>query len=345
MPIDWEKVKSRNIRNAFSAALGDDKRLSHLEVVNVLRAALADGYLSDEEVSDMAEVARNSASISPQSQHLLLVLKYLASALSSYGPIIFSTLRQKYAAEMICSFLERSGRPYFPNLDRNVVGVDLLMRVANPNIINQSSAGICGPVAFLYSLAFDSPATYAKFAIDLYEKGKAKIGGLEIEPGPDCRKYAPTPPMSQGDWLTGGSLRDSERLIFDYDSVEARGSTTFGEMADWFQRAGYADVDFEDNLVLSRGAGDIGVVNKYFRDGYRVVLRINSRLLVDPTDKSYRGNHIVVLRSPIDLSGKTVRLSVYTWGQVGRTIPEDGGRMPLGDFLEHWYGYLVAKPF
>jgi hypothetical protein len=86
-------------------------------------------------------------------------------------------------------------------------------------------------------------------------------------------------------------------------------------------------------------------VNKYYRDGYRVVLRINARLLVDPTDKSYRGNHIVVLRSPIDLSGKTVRLSVYTWGQVGRTIPEDGGRMPLGDFLEHWYGYLVAKPF
>jgi hypothetical protein len=348
MPIDWTEIKSRKIRDAFRTALSDDKQLSHSEVVEVLRSALDDGNLSGEEISDLNKVAKTSETILPRSKHMLVNLAFEAFQVSAYGPINFSTSRQKYAADILCDFLKRMGQPYFSRLDRDRVGIDLLLRVSNPNIINQKNTTLCGPVSFLYSLAFDSPAAYAKFGIDLYEKGKARIGRIEIEPSSDCRSYFPLPPISHGEWLTAGSLRDSENFFFDYDSVEASGSSSNDEMARWFERAGYTDVQYEDNIVMSRGAGDISLVNKYYNAGYRVLLRINSKLLYKESqaDSSHRGNHFVVLRSPISVFGQTaVRLTVYTWGTGQRNIPAEGTQLSPGGFLEHWYGYVAAKPF
>jgi len=347
MSIDWSQVKSRKIREAFRTALIDDKRLSHSEIVDVLRRALEDGNLSDEEISDLNTVAKTSETIMPRSKNMLVNLADEVDQLRRYGPIVFSTSRQKYATDILCAFLKRMGRPYFPYLDRDRVGIDLLLRVSNPNIINQQNAGLCGPVSLLYSLASDSPAAYAKFGIDLYEKGKAKIGRIDIEPSYDCRHYLPKPPMSQGEWLTAGSLRDSENWFFDYDSVKASGSSTTAEMVVWFKRSGYTDVHYDDNIVMSREAGDINRINTYYNDGYRVLLRINSKLLSrkKQADSSYQGNHFVVLRSPITVSGQTVRLTVYTWGEGQWNIPAQGTQLSPGGFLEHWYGYVAAKPF
>lgn len=347
MPIDWSEIKSRKIRDAFRTALSDDKQLSHSEVVNVLRRALDDGDLSSEEISDLNNVAKNSETITPRSKHMLVNLAYEAYLVRSYGPINFSTSRQKYATDILCAFLKRMGQPYFPRLDRDLVGIHLLLRVSNPNIINQQNAGLCGPVSFLYSLAFDSPAAYAKFGIDLYERGEAKIGRATIKPSSDCRHYLPPPPMTHGEWLTAGSLRDSENFFFDYDSVGASGGTSNSEVARWFERAGYTHVHHEDNIVMSRDAGEINRINTYYDKGYRILLRINSKLLKKDkqADSSYRGNHFVVLRSPITVTGQTVRFTVYTWGMGQWNIPAQGTQLSPGGFLEHWYGYVAAKPF
>src|SRR5207249_3989846 len=105
--------------------------------------------------------------IPPRSKHMLVNLGYEVYQNLGYGPIDFSTSRQKYAAGILCDFLQRTGPQRFSRLDRDRVGIDLLLRVANPNIINQRNAGLCGPVGFLYSLAFDSPAAYARYGIDL----------------------------------------------------------------------------------------------------------------------------------------------------------------------------------
>ncbi|MBR0801870.1 hypothetical protein JQ615_41825 [Bradyrhizobium jicamae] len=218
--------------------------------------------------------------------------------------------------------------------------------MSNPNIINQRSAGLCGPVGFLYSLAFDSPAAYAKYGIDLYEKGKAMIWRLDIEPSKDCRDYFPPPPMCPGDWLTAGSLRDSENFFFDYDSVKADGGTSNDELAHFFEDAGYTDIHKDDNTFTSRNAQDIDLINKYYNDGYRVILRINAKLLDKDSqaDTSHRGNHFVILRSPIIVSGQKVGLTVYTWGRR-QDIPAPGTQLSPSQFLEHWYGYIAGRPF
>jgi hypothetical protein len=349
MAIDWSDIHSRKVRDAFRVALAD-KQLSHAEVIEVLRKVLEDGNLSGVEVNDLQKIATTSETIPERSKHLLVNLGYEVYQVLKYGPIDFSTSRQKYAVQILCDFLERIGPQRFPKLDRDRVGIDLLLRVANPNIINQRNAGLCGPVSFLYSIAFDSPAAYAKFGIDLFEKGSAKIGRIEVEPGSDCRNYSPPPPLSHGEWVTAGSLRDSENFLLDYDGVDRdwlSEGTSNGEAARWFSKAGYTDVRAEDNLVRSRGSSDISLINKLYSEGYRILLRINSKLLraKEQADSSWRGNHFVVLRSPITVTGDEVKLTVYTWGWGQWNIPAPNTKMSPAGFREHWYGYVAAKPF
>jgi hypothetical protein len=347
MAINWNDVKSQSILDAFRVALSDDKHLSHAEVVEVLRSAMNDGELSEQEIDDLQVIANTSETIMDRSKAMLLYLRKAADLVYGYGPINVATGRQKYAADLIFSFMKRMGQNYFPNLDRDQVGIDLLLRVSNPNILNQRSAKICGPMGFLYSIAFDSPAVYAKYAIDLYEKGKAVLGELKIDPSSDCRQYSPPPPMSPADWLTAASLRDSENFWFNYSSVgDDDGSTRLEEMVKWFEKAGYGDVHYESNLFYSLKLNDIDVVNRYYNAGYRIVLRINSKLLYPETQnkKSSKGNHIVILRSPISIVGNTISLKVYTWAEILKPIPAPNTQMSPSGFLEHWYGYVVARP-
>ena len=84
--------------------------------------------------------------------------------------------------------------------------------------MNQDTAGLCGPVAFLYGLASNSPATYARYAVDLYEKGNAKIGDI-LAPSTGCRTSSPPCSMSPADWLAAASLRNSDNWWFDVDVV------------------------------------------------------------------------------------------------------------------------------
>ena len=346
MAIDWSDIHSRKVRDAFRVAL-DDKELTHQEIVEVLRELLKDSELDGTEINDLQKIAKGSGSMPERSRTMLLSLAYEAYLYKSRGPIGIYTDRQKFAAGMILDFMKRTGSGSFPMLDRDRVGLDLLYRVANPNVINQGNAGLCGPVGFLYSVAFDSPVTYAKYAIDLFEKGRAKIGRIEVEPSHDCRHYLPPATVSHGEWLTAGSLRDSENFLLDYDDVERSGSTRASEIARWMSKAGYKDVRSDDNLFSSRDASDIQMINGLYNQGYRVILRVNSKVLKpkEQNEGSWRGNHFVVLRSPITVTGNTVKVTVYTWGWGQWNIPGPGTTMTPAGFREHWYGYVAAKPF
>ena len=307
-----------------------------------------DGYLSEQEIDDLQVIANTSETIMYRSKAMLLYLRKAANLVYGYGPISVATSCQKYAADLIFNFMKRMGQNYFPKLDRDEVGIDLLLRVSNPNILNQRTAGICGPMGFLYSLDFNSPAAYAKYAIDLYEKGKAMLGELKIDPSSDCRQYSPPPPMSPADWLTAAESRDSENFWYNYSSVgDDDSGTHLEEMAKWFEKAGYTDVHYENNSFYSLKLNDIDVVNRYYNAGYRIVLRINAKLLDPKTqnEKSSKGNHVVILRSPISIVGNTISLKVYTWAEILRPIPAPNTQMSPSGFLEHWYGYVVARPY
>ena len=77
------------------------------------------------------------------------------------------------------------------------------------------------PSRVLFNIASTSPIQYARFAIELFEKGKSIIYRLVIEPGKDVRNYLPSPgDIAPVDWMTMASIRDSENWFFDYDTAE-----------------------------------------------------------------------------------------------------------------------------
>jgi hypothetical protein len=268
--------------------------------------------------------------------------------ISGIGPYRLPLERHRFAADMVCDFLQRTSGTHFPLLHRDEVGVGLLMRIANPGILRQGQASLCGPTALLHSVVSDQPVQYARFAIDLFEKGKAKLGRLLIEPGKDVRNYLPPRgAIHQVDWLTMASIRDSENWFFDYDSVKAEfaGITMPGELAHWFRLAGYSDVREETNVYFNKGTGTLDDASRLFAKGYRVCLFINAQMLEasEQTKSSTIPDHWVVLRSQIDRTEGKVRLTVFTWGKGSYQIPQ-GGDLTVKDFLGNFYGYVAGKP-
>ena len=348
MASKWDGIQSPKILDAVRVALSDDKMFSHREVVDVIRAALDDGILTPGELNDLRIVAEKSETMLARPKTMLLYLiEQTRKLYGTDGQFGLTTMQERYAAEIICGFLKRMGTGYFPKLDRDRVGIDLLFRIGNPEIMNQDTAGLCGPVAFLYGLASNSPRTYAQYAVDLYEKGNARIGDIFVAPSTSCRTYSPPCSMSPADWLAAASLRDSDNWWFDVDDVKVGFSagSTISEIEKWFVQSGYSDVESKGNMVSGLDPSDINDLNRYQGEGRRVVLRVNSKMLYAKTqnETTYRGNHVVVLRSPIARTPHGVQLTVFTWAQGEYKIPQ-GGALSEKDFLGNLYGYVAGKP-
>ncbi len=344
----WDHLKSKSVSRGLNAGLQDDLRLSHSEVVDIIRATLSNGNVSSEELDDLSTIADVSRTLSARSQRLLRTfVATIRTTMPGWGPYRLPTEMHRLAADMACDYLQRQGRTYFPKLERDEVGVGLLMRIARPGLMNQSAASLCGPMSFLYNIASDRPIRYASYAIELYELGKSTIGRVSIEPGEGVRGFTPPRDMAQIDWLTAASLRDSENWFFDYDDdqQEMAGITMPGELALWFTRAGYTQVQNETNVSLNKDASDIDAANRLLADGYRVCLFIDAEMLNASEQKAspILANHWVVLRSPISRAAGKVTMKVFTWGQGEYQVPQ-GDDLALADFLNKFYGYVAAKP-
>jgi hypothetical protein len=186
--------------------------------------------------------------------------------------------------------------------------------------------------------------------MDLYEKGNARLNGIDCSPSLFLR-LAKHSGVAAVDWLTMGSLRDSENWFLTFDSTDdtLAGATTQSEMKSWFTRAGYSDVREDANLVRhQRDTDNMDKASELYAGGYRVCLLIDYQM-IEVADQSKSGSaigldrHWVVLRSKMDRSGGNVKMTIYTWGEGNRQVPRSGN-LPLSDFLENYYGYVAGKP-
>jgi hypothetical protein len=153
----WDNMKSGSVQKALRKALAGDLRIEHEEVVDIVHATLSNGTVSSDELADLKTIAATSRSISPRSKALLEnFVEQVNFTINGKGPFKLPSSKHVFAADMICNFLKRSGKTYFPKLHRDQIGVGLLMRIANPGILDQNQASLCGPAAMLHSLATSS---------------------------------------------------------------------------------------------------------------------------------------------------------------------------------------------
>ena len=367
-PGQWTQIATPSVYNSLTKGLSD-RTLDHSEVFDIVRATLADGMITAHEVDDLNFIVSNGKSLEPRSKRLLTAVTdevYFSSV--GNGPYNFDSEQKRMAVETVRDFLMKNGRTYFPKLSRQHVGIGMLLRIGNPGMIRQGAASLCGPAAMMFNYASDWPVAYVRFAIDMYEKGKANLGRLLIKPGSDVRDYTPPRSISPVDWLTMASIRDSENWFLDFDDTgrisDMAGITLPSEMEQWMRKAGYSDVRENTNLtnMMHKGIGTVDAANALYQKGYRVCLFISANMAEDMTqsgksltdwkdmgedDQSRRGSimtrHWVVQRSLIDKSGGNIKLKIFTWGNGDYSIPVGSRNLPAEHFLMNFYGYVAGK--
>lgn len=310
------------------------------------------------ELDDLTTIANTSRTLSPTSKKLItLFVGEEYKEKRGIGPYDLNSDQKKLAAEMVCDFLKNTRTTFFPKLDPHRVGIGILRRIAKPSLINQDQGSLCGPSALMFGYASDKPGSYARFAIDLYQKGQANLGRLLIKPGKDVRNFTPPWSLDHVDWLTCASIRDSENWFLDFDDTgkisDLAGVTLPSEMEQWFRKAGYRDVRENTNISrYNKDIDDVNEANRLLDSGYRVCLFISANM-IDYDDQSDKGSaftmHWVVLREKIQVMNGYVKAKVFSYGDGDYVIPhpqeKTGAVKPLAvrDFLMNFYGYVAAK--
>jgi hypothetical protein len=273
------------------------------------------------------------------------------------------------AIAQIQKFAARSGGAAFPNLglSRQLFAQALMDRVNSPTMLDQGSTSLCGPAVFLYNVLKRYPDDFAKYVIDLYEKGTAKIGTLEVKPGADCRNYRPVADdVAAVDWVALASLRDGCNALLDYQSPsnEAAGITLPASLASWFRAANFRQVENRTNLFFDSDLSTVVKASNLFSAGAVVCLLIGGNLLTGRPGGSTIPDHWVCLSSPVKVDGApvaplvtlgdkvnkdpklakaTITFDLFTWGETSYPVHKRRPKLTVETFVDYFYGYVAAK--
>ncbi|MFM2415710.1 MAG: hypothetical protein RL385_433 [Pseudomonadota bacterium] len=270
---------------------------------------------------------------------------------------------------MISAFEKRTACA-FPNLgvSRKDFASALRAQVQNPLILAQRDTSLCGPAAFVFAFAKKNSMAYAKYAMDLYENGRAWLGKMEVVPSADCKAWR-RPVSTQGviepvDWVALASIRDSSNLLLDYDEPSDRvaGITGARSIESWFSRCGYFPTVLRStNLVRNKSLWALLCASRERTQGAHPALLIGADLLTKQSGGTLIPNHWVVLGSDVrvgsqysaallargetavasdtSLLAQTISFQVYTWG-TSWVLP---GSTTVSTFLDYFYGFVAGR--
>jgi ribosomal protein L21E len=250
----------------------------------------------------------------------------------------------------------------------------LKTRIKEPQEINQNKTGLCGVVAFMYSIARNDPEAYVRYALELFEKGEASLGNFKVKATDkvacEALDLKDKFNMSLVDYVTGASLRISENkkpLQHNPANLETgffTPLTTPTELPKWFELAGYKTKYTARKRNQSAGIYDFNAAVVHFKRGDSVCLAVGWNLHERGGGDPYNAllgwvvgpDHWVVLTDVQDNSDSTI-INLYSHGKiVSITLKK---RLSKADkkaqrnnnpkhviswerFLRHYYGYVAA---
>lgn len=272
-------------------------------------------------------------------------------------------------AKLLSDFGTRKGAGAFSYApDRALYAKDVRARAADPSLIRQRKTSLCGPASFLFCLASKSPDVYIKFALDLFEHGKAVIGYLVVSPSSDCKKavLSTADSMSPVDWVTLAALRDSSNMFRDYQSPsdEIAGITLPSTMVNWFQKCGeFHSIVDNTSLFYYESLSNLLSADSARSAGSYICMLVGANVLSGIPRANGYPDHWVVLDSQVRIDGNTttalasqgtkvdddkklqksnVAFNVATWG-AHYPINGSAKPLPVSSLLQYYYGYVCAK--
>jgi len=250
-------------------------------------------------------------------------------------------------------------------------------RVDEPREIDQGDTPLCGPAAFMYCIAKDRRAEYARYVLDLAEHGVGKLGNnLTVKPSRACRNASIGGAIDPVDWVSLASLRDNTNTFRSMSNANSNiaGITMGGAMADWFRATGWfpGGVSNATQYHWSRTFDELHDIDRHWSEplrhlcgidartsgGGHVCLLVRAEVIDGPPRGSERNrlkasgkskkwaglpNHWVVLEGHIGLPYSATPdhmlcFRVWTWGREQSTLIN----MPVRQFLPYYYGYVSA---
>lgn len=238
--------------------------------------------------------------------------------------------------------------------DRATMFIEIAQRVEQPGLIQQGTAGLCGPASTLFDLASRDPLAYVNFTMAMYFLGHAHLGKREVTAAANLLDAEIPSGVPQGDWIPMSAIRCSENEFFEYTSNTqmALGITMPREIVSWLKSLGYTQVINQTQLLNIRSTrwATAADASRLYREGYRVILFVNSdgSEVVRSSRKTLLPNHWVVLTSEILLTEQRVSFTVFSWGDGKYSVPlptstGTPGVLPLDRFLKNFHGYIAAR--
>jgi hypothetical protein len=268
----------------------------------------------------------------------------------------------KWALKLLDDFSARpSSSPYWLYPRRDVVA-QLKERVNDPTKINQADTWLCGVTSVVRAWAQDTPVDYAWLGIQLYDLGRGRLGkgellGKVVSPSADLRRSGLPDRMKPADWMILASVHEACNIAGVRDYTKDEGPLHYKawqyarEVVAAYKAAGYKNVvDHTDNLHASNfDVADLEQANTYLRQGYRVSLLINDRLLSDKQIGTQAfvatSDHWIGMLETINVTGDYIQaFNVFSWGQR-RKVPQFKDRMMVQDFLKEFYGFVAARMY
>jgi hypothetical protein len=282
--------------------------------------------------------------------------------------------KQKWALTLVAEFATKDGANVWPSLGRFTVSMGLVTRINDPTKINQGFQNLCGVTSVVRAWAQDCPVDYAWLGIQLFETGVGRFGrgqmqGEIIRPSADLKKSAVPKGMHQTDWLILASVH--ETLVKKHghamqDALGAFGGLNYtkdegflayrawqnpSEVVAAFKATGYSNVIDNTSPTTHKGINDLQQANNLMRDGWRVSLLINARMLDDRFGTQAKlvssSDHWVGMTELINVMGEyTYPFNVYSWGKSMR-VPSDSkvDKMKTADLLLNFYGFVAGRPY
>ena len=146
-------------------------------------------------------------------------------------------------------FLHGGGPLPWVNFSRELIALQLIVRIADYKYIQQKNHELCGPVTFMQGVARRDPVEYVNFVIGLATQRRGTIGNrkIKVRAGSALLHKQPNPnSIEEADYIALASLRDNAN-IFPYrsrfTSSATEGMTTPGEIVAWMRDAGFRNVE------------------------------------------------------------------------------------------------------
>jgi len=269
--------------------------------------------------------------------------------------------------------------------DRMIVYNEIKERTDDnmPWLVNQSGTSLCGMACIFYRFAKKQPESYKKFAKELFRTGEAISNTYIVKPSIDILEKEPyiskgvinpifpkhydsylrkTVNMPFIDYITMAGTRNTDNPSYKGGDEEFQAINWPPIMHTLCKNLlGYSEVSskgvYNPVVPLPYTTSDIQIkiddINNQIKEGYKLMLMIDSDLIEDVWDYSSADLHWVVLESPITwnytskfLGSKIdeIDFRVYSWG----TNPFGPTRylkkkITSGHFMNNYNGYIKIK--